>query len=87
MEVPETCGVQFVPPLLVAIIVPLAPTAKQVVAETQATLLSRVEMPEVCGIQLVPPLAVIRIVPLLARLSIPTAKQMATEGQAMLLKS
>jgi hypothetical protein len=58
--------------------VPLSPTAKQVVAVGQLTLKRELVVPEDWGVQIPPPSVVARIVPLS-----PTARQVMTVGQLM----
>ena len=63
--VPEVRALQVAPPLAVATMTPLSPTAQPREASLKATALRAVVVPEACVPQVAPPLAVTRIVPLL----------------------
>ena len=61
--VPELCAVQVVPPLLVARMVPLAPTAQPWLVSLKVTPSRYLLVPELCGVQVAPPLLVAKIMP------------------------
>src|SRR5436305_563268 len=72
------CLLQDVPPLLVPRMVPLMPTARQMLVLAQLTALRLLVVPLVFLLQVVPPLVVTRMVPLA-----PTTSQTLVLVQAM----
>jgi hypothetical protein len=57
--VPEVCAAQVVPPLVVAVITPLLPTAQHDVVLTQVTWLRVCATFEFCEVQVEPPSVVL----------------------------